>query len=94
MGEFNLSQYQWELETFPSNSNIGQIKDANDAIKKAESLWSGKYDTSTCEGIEIAYDSQNECWHVKSVSSPNVLGGVLHVIVHNNGDVLAVWGEK
>ena len=44
-------------------------------------------------GIEIAYDSQNECWHVKSVSSPNVLGGVTHVIVHNNGDVLAVWGE-
>ena len=43
--------------------------------------------------IEVAYDSKEECWHVYSTQSPNVLGGVLHTIIQKNGEVLAVWSD-
>lgn len=32
--EFSLLNFQWEIETFPSDKNVGQVDDANTAIKK------------------------------------------------------------
>lgn len=43
VGEFELNKYRWEIETFPSDKNVGQVDDANAAIEKAKELWIEKY---------------------------------------------------
>lgn len=91
---FCLTKYQWEIQTFSTDQNIGEVNDKNVAIKNAKSLWFEKYSVDIPERkIEVAYDSKEECWHVYGALSPNTLGGVLHAIIQKNGDVLAVWSD-
>lgn len=91
---FCLTEFQWEIQTFSTDQNIGEVNDKNIAIKNAKSLWLEKYSVDIPKTkIEVAYDSKEECWHVYSMQSPNVLGGVLHSIIRKNGEVLAVWSD-
>lgn len=91
---FCLTEYQWEIQTFSTDRNVGEVNDKNIAIKNAKSLWLEKYSVDIPKTkIEVAYDSKEECWHVYSTQSPNVLGGVLHTIIQKNGEVLAVWSD-
>ena len=54
VGNFDLSKYQWEIKTFPSDKNVGQVEDKNTATEKAKSLWLEKYgaDAVVAEGME------------------------------------------
>ena len=99
--EFSLLNFQWEIETFPSDKNVGQVDDANTAIEKAKELWIEKfsviggkpYDPVDLRKIEVAYDSTEECWHIYGTLPKNTLGGVPHAIIRKNGDVIAVWQD-
>ena len=99
--EFSLLNFQWEIETFPSDKNVGQVDDANTAIEKAKELWIEKfsviggkpYDPVDLRKIEVAYDSTEECWHIYSTLPKNTLGGVPHAIIRKNGEVIAVWQD-
>jgi hypothetical protein len=101
IGQFDLAQYQWEIETFPSDENVGQVNDANTAIEKAKELWIEKFSIIGGQSynpingikIEVSYDSDSDCWHINSTQPSNVLGGVLHAIIRKNGEVVAVWFE-
>ncbi len=89
---FSLTKYQWEIQTFSTKQNIGEVNDINVAIKNAKSLWLEKYGVDIPKNmIKGAYDTKEECWHVYGTLSPNALGGVLHAIIRKNGDLLAVW---
>ena len=89
---FCLSEYQWEIQTYSIEQNVGEVKGKNVAIKIAKSLWLEKYGVDLPEKkIKVAYDTEEECWHVYSTPSPNTLGSVLHVIIQKNGNLLAVW---
>lgn len=89
---FCLTQFQWEIQTFSTEQNIGEVDDKNIAIKNSKSLWLEKYSVDIPEkNIKVGYDTKEECWHVYSVPPPNVLGGVVHTIIRKNGDLLAVW---
>lgn len=89
---FCLTKYQWEIQTFSTEQNIGEVNDKNVAIKNAKSLWLKKYGVEISEKkIEVAYDTKEECWHVYGMLSSNTLGGVLHALIRKNGDLLAVW---
>lgn len=91
---FSLTQYQWEIQTFSTEQNVGEVTDQSIAIKDAKSLWLEKYSVDIPKRkIEVAYDSNEECWHVYSTQQSNMVGGVLHAIIHKNGDVLAVWSD-
>ena len=80
--EFSLLNYQWEIETLPSDKNVGQIDDANTAIEKAKKLWIEKfsiidgkpYASANRRKFEVSYDSKEECWHINGALSPNTLG--------------------
>lgn len=99
VGNFDLSKYQWEIKTFPSDRNVGQVDDKDAATEKAKSLWLEKYGADDEQlrsfiggrKIEVAYDSKEECWHIYGTLPPNTLGGVPHVLVRKSGEVLAVW---
>jgi len=92
IGTFDLTKYQWEVQSFSTNNNIGEVKDKSAAINEAKSLWLEKYNIDAHErNVEVFYDSKEECWHVCGALSPDKLGGDLHAIIRKNGDVLAVW---
>jgi len=89
---FCLTEYQWEIQTFSADQNVGEVNDKNIAIKTAQWLWSEKYSVDISEKkIEVFYDAKEECWHVYGSQSPDMLGGALHAIVRKNGDLIAVW---
>ena len=99
--EFSLADYQWEVETFPSDKNVGQIDNAQTAVEKAKELWIDKFGTINGQPynpingrkIEVSYDSEEECWHIYGTLPPNTLGGVPHVIIRKDGKVIAIWHD-
>lgn len=101
VGTFELTKYQWEIENFPSDKNVGQVNDSDTAIEKAKELWieefsviDGKpYNPINGRKIEVSYDSDEECWHINGTLKPDTLGGVPHAIIRKNGNVIAVWHD-
>ena len=95
VGTFSIDEYQWEMQTFSTDQNVGEVKDENAAIIKAKEVWSSKYDADFAERIiKVAYDVNEECWHIYSkFSSKNRVGGGLHAIIQKNGDLCAVWRD-
>lgn len=99
VGEFTLTKYQWEIENFPSDKNVGQVNDSNTAIEKAKELWIEKFSTAggkpynpiNGKKIEVSYDSEKECWHINGTLSSNVDGAVPQALIQKDGEVLAVW---
>ena len=92
VGVFAITEYQWEIENFPVDKNVGQVNDKNVGIEKAKYLWLEKYGISINERkIEVSYDFKEECWHIYGILPPNTLGGVPHSIIRKSGEVLAVW---
>lgn len=93
VGKFTLTEYQWEIENFPSDKNVGKVDDENTAIEKAKEMLSEKYGDTDGKKMNIEYDSESGCWHVYGSVSPKELGGVPHAIIQRDGKVVAVWYE-
>ena len=97
--EFDISEYQWEIENFPSTENVGQINDALAAIESAKELWIEKfstiggqpYDPINEREIEIFLDRDDDCWLIRVLLPPETLGSTPHAIIQKDGDVVAVW---
>ena len=94
VGAFSAQEYQRELETFSSTSDVGELDTPQKAMKQAKALWEEKGFEPATKRIEIAYDQEAECWHVYSKPKANTLGGVAHAIIEKDGMVLAVWCEN
>ena len=93
VGKFTLAEYQWEIENFPSDKNVGKVDDENTAMEKAKELWLEKYGDTDEKKVNIEYDSESRCWHVCGSVSPKKIGGVPHAIIQRDGKVVAVWYE-
>ena len=99
VGEFDVAKYQWEIENFPSEKNVGQVNNVNTAIEKAKELWIEKYSTVNGQPydpikgreIEVFFDNNNDCWLIKTTLPPNTKGSVPCAIIRKNGMVIAVW---
>ena len=91
---FALEEYQWEMDTYPTNKNVGSVLNKDAAITTAKELWYEEYsETISDSEIEVCFDEKNECWHVFNVVEADMLGGVFHALIEKNGKVLAVWAE-
>lgn len=88
---FSLEEYRWEIDNFPANKNVGEVGNHNVAIEKAKELWRERFGVSDSTETEVAWDSENECWHINNIPPADTLGGVYHAIIQKNGDVIAVW---
>lgn len=99
VGKFDLSEFQWDVDTFPSDKNIGSVDDYSVAIDKAKELWVEEYsmlggqayNPINGETIKVRFDEKNDCWLVYGTLPENAVGGVPHVIVKKDGNVIAVW---
>ena len=98
VGEFDLTNYQWEIETYSISKNVGEINDPNTAILKAKELWLEKYSEVNNQPynlinkkIVVLYDQKNACWCIKGTLPSNIAGAVPYALIQKDGKVLAVW---
>ena len=94
---FVLNDYQFYIENFSSEENVGNIIDAKDAIKKAEKIWIKLYGESIKKEkpYQVFYDERNCVWLVQGTLRSNIKGGVANILIQNEtGKVLAVWHDK
>ncbi len=99
--DFDLKNYQWEIDNFHIEENLGEISSPATATKKAKSLWTKTFngvdkplfDLGKTKEFQVAFDTSNGCWHIYGEAIPDTLGGTPHAIIKTDGEVLAVWIE-
>ena len=94
---FEFNDYQYYVDSFPSEENVGNIIDAKDAIKKAEKIWIKLYGESIKKEkpYQVFYDENNGIWLVQGTLRSNMKGGVANILIQNEtGKILAVWHNK
>lgn len=94
---FELNEYQYYIDNFPSDENLGSIVSLNDLLRKVERIWIEKYG----EGIkkqkpyQVFYDEINDVWMVQGTLKNALNGGAAKILVDNSsGKILAIWHEK
>lgn len=98
VNQFNLENYRWAINEFPSDKKVDQINNVNDAVEAAKKLWAETFGNDDINfylnrPIEIYYDMNNECWHICGTLPDDMLGGVPHILIRKTGEVLAIWGD-
>ena len=94
---FDVSEYQYYIDNFPSEENLGFISDSKDLLKKVEVIWIKQYGEriKNQKPYQVFYDEANGIWLVQGTLRSNMTGGVAHILVNNDtGKVLAVWHDK
>ena len=94
---FKSSDYQYYIDNFSSEENVGSIIDAKDAIKKSEIIWIKLYGENIKKEkpYKVFYDAKSEIWLVQGTLRSNMMGGVANILIDNDtGKVLAVWHDK
>ena len=94
---FDVSEYQYYIDNFPSEENLGFISDSKDLLKKVEVIWIKQYGEriKNQKPYQVFYDEANGIWLVQGTLRSNMMGGVAHILVNNDtGKVLAVWHDK
>ncbi len=94
---FEVSEYQYYVENFSSEENLGFISDQKELVKKVEAIWIKKYGESIKKEkpYQVFYDEKNGIWLVQGTLHSNMMGGVANILVENStGKVLAIWHEK
>ena len=98
--EFDLEEYQEEIAMFPSDKHVGPVEDASTAIEKAKELWTeiyGKKQAQEQKPYRVSYDKKAGVWLVEGrfhLRNLGQKGGVAHLLITDEGDVLAVWHTK
>ena len=97
---FSINDYDYFIENFEGNVCVGEIKNADIAIEKAETIFLEKYvrTVDKYRPYEAYYDKKNNCWLVKGTLKKklftNVKGGTPAVIFDAAGNILALWHGK
>lgn len=94
---FEVSEYQYYIENFSSEDNLGFISSSKDLLKKVEVIWIKKYGEriKNQKPYQVFYDEKNGIWLVQGTLRSNMMGGVANILVDNDtGKVLAVWHDK
>ena len=94
---FEVSEYQYYIDNFSSEANLGFISDSKDLLKKVEVIWIEQYGEriKNQKPYQVFYDEANGIWLVHGTLRSNMMGGVANILVDNDtGKVLAVWHDK
>lgn len=94
---FDVSEYQYYIDNFSSEDNLGFISDSKELLKKVEVIWIKQYGEriKNQKPYQVFYDEVNGVWLVHGTLRSNIKGGVANILVDNDtGKVLAVWHYK
>ena len=94
---FNVDEYQYYIDNFSSEDNLGPISEISDLLRKVEAIWINKYgeDIKAEKPYQVFYDEKTNVWLVQGTLRSNMVGGVANILVENDtGKVLAIWHGK
>ena len=94
---FDSGDYQYYIDNFSSEDDVGSISDAADAVEKAETLWVETYGEQVKEEkpYQVFYDENSDSWLIQGTLRANSVGGVANFLAEGKtGKVLAVWHDK
>lgn len=94
---FEVSEYQYYIDNFSSEDNLGFVSDSKELLKKVEVIWIKQYGERIKDQkpYQVFYDEANGIWLVHGTLRSNMMGGVANILVDNDtGKVLAVWHDK
>ena len=102
-GEFSLDEFAWEIENFAyqGDKTYGEFDNRREAARIGKQVIAEHFEAyskgSVLEwvGCSVAYDAQNNVYHVRTFYlTPFMMGGAHDVVLHTDGTVIALWGEK
>lgn len=100
VGSFSLNDYTSYMEDFSSDSQVSPIHTPDDARRTAKEIWKGRYDKSfppfTFRTMAVSFDENSRVWLVNEEmhSFFTFVGGTAHILIHEDGKVIAVWHDK
>ena len=94
--EFDLSDYSYMIETFPSDCILGKIENARDAKLKAKELFQDTFSEKDLTILyQAGYDKNTDTWLVSNNKTVVRFGGSAYVLIKGlNGEVMALWHDK
>lgn len=91
---FSLNDYQEYINEFKDEIKVKEIKSEKDAIQASQEAYNSKFSNPIkgYVGYKVLYDTKNDCWMVKYVSSfePITLGKECLIIIKSTGEVLLI----
>lgn len=94
--EFNLSDYQRIIAEFHTDKIVQEVQNEKEAIETAEKIWIEIYgkDIISKKPFTVLFDKTNSVWLISGSLPPDTFGGVPHILISTNGEVLAIWHDK
>ena len=94
---FSIVDYQFYIDSFPSNETIGSFSDSKELLQKVESVWIdiyGKDVISREKPYQLFYDETSAIWLVCGTLHSE-MGGVANILIEDgSGKIVAVWHDK
>lgn len=93
----DVNDYQYYIDNFSTEENLGSISDVEDAIMKAETIWIKMYGKRVKKEkpYQVFYDEKNKIWLIQGSLQSNMMGGGANILIEDStGKVLAIWHEK
>ncbi len=97
IGEFKLSDYQYFLDNFSSDTRVEEIDNDEEAKAQAEKIWIEHFgrEVKREKPYNVSYDSENNVWMVYgSLPRYYSAGGEAYILIQSDGRVLAIWHYK
>ena len=100
VGSFSLSDYTCYIEDFSSDAQVNPIYTPEDARHAAKEIWKDQYDKSFSpfpfRTLAVSFDENSHVWLVNEEmhSLFTFVGGTAHILIHEDGRVIAVWHDK
>ncbi len=100
VGNFSLNDYTFYMEEFSSDSQVSPIHTPDDARRTAKEIWKDRYDESVppfiFKTLAVSFDENSRVWLVNEEmhSFFTFVGGTAHILIHEDGKVIAVWHDK
>lgn len=93
---FSLESYEYYIEEFATDEKAEPIHTVKEAKATAKKLWVPIYgsDVKYMRPYIISFDEKNKVWHIEGSLSEWKAGGVPHLLVKEDGDVIAIWHDK
>ena len=97
---FSLNDYTSYMEDFSSDAQVSPIHTPDDARRVAKEIWKDRYDQSVppfaVRTLAVSFDENSRVWLVNEEmhSFFTFVGGTAHVLIHEDGRVMAVWHDK
>lgn len=93
---FSITDYKDIINQFSSNLHTNPVSTPKQAIEAAERIWQTTYGNSVNQNRPyiVSYDETSCVWLIHGSLPHNSIGGVPYLLIHEKGQIIAIWHSK